>query len=141
MGSAAALAQTVNGNEFQTSQSGKAVAGVVQMCINGSNIAVPCGSASSPILTTQTGSANIATGQVTVGTTATLVMAARAGRISGKVTDLGTTDIYCGPSGVTTATGDLLAGVKGGAITIQTGAAIYCVVATGTQPVSFMESF
>lgn len=136
-----AYAQTVTGNEFQTGQSGKLASGVVNMCINGSSIAVPCGSSANPVLTSQSGSANIATGQVTVGTTATLVVAARSGRISVKVTDLGTVDLYCGTATVATTTGDLLAGVKGGSITIPTGAAVYCVVGTGTQAVSFMEAY
>jgi hypothetical protein len=134
-------AQVATGNEFQTTTSGKLVTGVVNMCVNGSNIAVPCGSSSSPVLTSTSGSANIATGQVTVGTTATQIVPARSGRISVKTTDLGTTDLFCGAAGVTTATGDLLAGVKGGSITVPTGAAFYCVVATGTQAVSFMESY
>jgi hypothetical protein len=108
MGSSFAVAQVATGNEFQTSTSGKLVTGVVNMCVNGSNIAVPCGSSSAPVLTSTSGSANIATGQVTVGTTATQIVPARSGRISVKTTDLGTTDLFCGAAGVTTATGDLL---------------------------------
>lgn len=40
-----AIAQTPNvtGNTFQTGQAGKTVQGVVDMCVNGSNVAVPCG--------------------------------------------------------------------------------------------------
>jgi hypothetical protein len=43
MGAGFGSAQTVTGNEFQTQQTGKAVPGVVQMCINASNVADPCG--------------------------------------------------------------------------------------------------
>ena len=41
---AAAFAQTPNitGNEFQTQQAGKTVVGIVGMCVNASNVAVPC---------------------------------------------------------------------------------------------------
>lgn len=133
-----AYAQQITGNEFQTGTTGKLVSGVVSMCVNGSNLAVPCSSSTS---TVPAGTANIATGQATVASTATLVVAARLGRASVKITDLGTTDIFCGAAGVTTATGDLLAGVKGGSITIPTSAAVYCVDATGTQAVSYMEAY
>jgi len=46
-----------------------------------------------------------------------------------------------GGGGVTTGTGQLLPGVKGASLTIPTTAAIYGVVATGTQTVCALETF
>ncbi len=86
------------------------------------------------------GSANLATGQVNVGTSATLVATARAGRNKIKVTMLGAVDAYCGAAGVTSATGDLLLGTKGASVTIETAGAVYCVAAS-TVAVSFMETY
>lgn len=56
--SAAAVAQTPNitGNTFQTQQAGKTVQGMVGMCIDASNNAVPCGSGGTGAATTITGS-------------------------------------------------------------------------------------
>lgn len=85
--------------------------------------------------------AGLASGQVTAGTTATQIVAKRDGRLSVKITNLGTVDAFCGPSGVTTTTGDLLVGTKGAAVTIPTTGAVFCVVGTGTQALSFMEVF
>jgi hypothetical protein len=134
-------AQTITGPEFQTQQTGKTVVGTVMMCISGGNLAVPCGSSAPIAVTTTTSSSTIATNQVTIGTTATQVVPVRSGRSAVKITNLGTVDIFCGAAGVTTTTGDLLAGVKGGALTIPSGAAVFCVVATGTQAISFMETY
>lgn len=86
------------------------------------------------------GSGTIATAQVSVGTTSTQVVAARAGRGSVKITNLGTTDVFIGVTGVTTTTGDILPGTKGASITIPTNAAVFAVAATA-QTVSVMEVF
>ena len=86
---------------------------------------------------------NIATNQILVGTTAggTLIAAARIGRNAVTITNLGTTDVYIGASGVTTGTGALLVGTKGASITIPTSAALYGIVGAGTQAVSFVDTF
>jgi len=60
----------------------------------------------------ETGSTNFATGQISVGTTATLIAASRAGRSAISVVNVGTTDTYIG--------GVLLLGVKGSAVTTET---------------------
>ena len=89
------------------------------------------------------GGGTIATGQVSVATTAggTLICAARATRRSITIVNLGTTDVYIGASGLTTSTGLLLLGAKGAAITLETAAEIYGIVGSGTQSVSYIEEY
>lgn len=84
---------------------------------------------------------SLATNQATIATTATQIAAARSGRGSITITNLGTTDVFIGLAGVTTATGLLLAGVKGTAITVHYNGAIYGIVGTGTQAVSYAETY
>jgi hypothetical protein len=84
---------------------------------------------------------SIATAQATVGTTATQIVAARAGRGSVRIVNHGTTDVFIGAAGVTTTTGTLLQGVIGYSVTIDGGAAVFGIVATGTQVVSALEAF
>jgi hypothetical protein len=75
------------------------------------------------------GGSSITTGQVSVGTTATLVAAASA-RQSIDVTVDGAVKCYLGPAGVTTATGFPLQAVAGASKTIPSSAAIYAVCAS-----------
>ncbi len=82
----------------------------------------------------------IATGQVSVGTSSTLVVAARTGRTSVTITMLGGVDAYLGVTGVTTSTGTLLLGAKGASFTLNTSAAVYGVAAS-TVSVSYEEEF
>jgi hypothetical protein len=84
---------------------------------------------------------NFATAQVTVAATATLIVAARAGRDTVIIENAGTTAVYIGGSGVTTATGMLLPGVLGASIAIETTAAVYGITASGTQAVTIIENF
>ena len=106
-------------------------------------VPTPTGSQGSPfyVNTTQLGAASIASGQATATTSAAIIVPARAGRISVTIENLGTTDTFLGAAGITTATGMLLVGTKGSAVTIYTQAAVYGIVATGTQAVSFLETF
>lgn len=92
-------------------------------------------------LNTSRAGASIANGQVSVTTSSTQVVAARATRKAVRITNLGTTDVFIGVTGVTTTTGDLLVGTKGASVTIFTSAAVFAVVGTGTQSVSFMEEY
>lgn len=85
--------------------------------------------------------ASIAVGQVSVAVTATLIVAARAARRGVTVMNEGATDVRIGDSGVTTATGLLLFGQKGSGVIIDGGAAIYGIVASGTQSVSYLEAY
>lgn len=87
------------------------------------------------------GSSTIATSQVSVATTSTQVVAARALRGSVKITNLGTTDVFIGVTGVTTTTGDLLPGTKGASITVPTNAAVFAVASGAAQTVSVMEVY
>lgn len=87
------------------------------------------------------GSGTIATAQVSVATTSTQVVAARTNRGSVKITNLGTTDVFIGVTGVTTTTGDLLPGTKGASITIPTNAAVFAVASGAAQNVSVMEVY
>lgn len=84
------------------------------------------------------------TNQVTVGTGATLILAAvsSGGPVNARrvvtVTNLGTVDVYLGAAGVTTGTGDLLVGIKGASKTMYTNGAIYGI-AGSSQAVSYSE--
>lgn len=100
----------------------------------GGNITLPAPGTS--IGTTQT-----ATTQATVGTTATPVVASRAGRGLVTIVNTSTTDVYIGGAGVTTATGSLLPGTKGASLTLPSGAAFYGVVGTGTAVVTVLETY
>lgn len=87
------------------------------------------------------GAPSIAHNQVSVGTSATAIVAARARRRSVTIVNHGTTDVYVGGTGVTTGNGVLLPGTKGAAITIETTAAVSAVVGSGTQTVSYFEEY
>lgn len=87
------------------------------------------------------GGGSIATAQVSLTATAVQVAAARAGRLAITITVAGTAvDTFCGPSGVTVSTGDLLVGTKGAAKTYSTSAAVFCVTGT-TGTVTVAETF
>lgn len=116
--------------------------GVIVNCWNGSAY-VPCQqSPTTPGMSVQQlGAGAVATGQVSVGTSATQIVAARAGRRNVCVTNTGTTVVYLGAGAVTTATGDYLTGVAGTKACYDTQAAIFGVVGTGTQAVSYVENY
>lgn len=86
------------------------------------------------------GSAAIATGQVLVGTTATLIAAART--LRQRITVTVTTAVGCafGNSGVTLTTGYPLAAVAGASDTTDTTAALYGVCAS-TATVGYKEIY
>lgn len=90
--------------------------------------------------TIQTGGSTVAAGQVSVGTSSTQIVGVRAGRKYVIITQLGTNDVYLGPTGVTTGTGDLLVGAKGSKTVVATDAAVYGV-AGSTQSVSYLEVY
>ena len=92
------------------------------------------------------GAANIATGQISVGSTATLIAAARTGapgtgRVDITIVNWSTVDVFLGGSGVTTSNGMKLPGVLGASITITVTSAIYGIVATGTESISYIETY
>lgn len=87
------------------------------------------------------GGSSIATGQITVASTATLISAQRTDRKGIVVINNGTSDVFVGSSGVTTSNGLLLLGVKGASIVMETTAAVYGIVASGTSNVTYMEIY
>lgn len=86
-------------------------------------------------------SSALAAGQVTLGTTATLIAAARAGRTKITITSTAATVFYVGGSGVTAANGFYVAAAAGASVTLDTAAAVYGVVAAGTLLVAFIETY
>lgn len=80
----------------------------------------------------------IATGQVSVGASATQILPARQGRRSALVVPLGSTDVFIGDNSITPSTGCKL---PSAGLVVTTEAALYGVVASGSLTVSFMELF
>lgn len=117
--------------------SNASLAGVLELY----NFALPIGSPYGQQYVFDVGGASIASGQVSVGTSATQIVAARAMRKEVVIVNTSTTIVYLGASGVTTGTGLYLAGVAGQLIKLRTAAAVYGIVATGTETVSFMEEY
>lgn len=82
------------------------------------------------------------TGQVSVTSTAVQIVPANPARSAVTIINNGTTAVYIGASsGVTTATGAELVGTAGMQITLPTTAAVYGIVASTAQVVSFIELF
>lgn len=93
------------------------------------------------LVTKDQGASTIANGQVTVASTSTEIVPARSGRRAVVIINLGATDVYLGTTGVTTSTGLYLMGTAGASVQIPTSAAVYGVVGSGTQAVSYMEVY
>jgi type II secretory pathway component PulC len=88
------------------------------------------------------GTGNLAAAPVTVGATATLIAAARAGRQTVTVTNEGTTAIrYSSNASMTSAQGALLPGVLGASVTLNFQGALYGITASGSQQVSVSELY
>lgn len=104
--------------------------------VNGTSTAT----AANPVPTATYGAASLATNQVTVGTSATQIVPARAGRMAVTITMVGAGDIFVGGPAVTVANGALLLGTKGSSITIPTQAAVSGIGAVA-QAVSVLETF
>lgn len=127
----------VNPNNVDVTQPTAAADGSTRLAgADGTSVAT----ASNPAPTRDYGSASIATSQVAVGTTATQIVAARAGRLAVTVTMLGAGDLFLGTASVTTANGTLLLGTKGSSVTLPTQAAVFGIGAAG-QSVSVLETF
>lgn len=109
--------------------------------VSASGGASPAGTAADPSFSKPVGGSSINTNQITVGATATLIVAARAGRQSVSITTTAATVLYIGASGVTTTTGHYIAASAGATITVNTAAAVYGVVASGTLVVTFLENY
>lgn len=99
------------------------------------------GSGGNALMGTAPGANNIATGQVSVGATATQIAPVRQGRQSVTIYQTGTTQVYVGAKGVTTTTGAPLGTTAGNPITIPGGAPVYGIVTTGTDAVAYIEAY
>lgn len=78
------------------------------------------------------------TGQVSVGTTPTLIAASNGLRYALLITNISSTvTVYIGNSAVTASNGQVLG--PGQSLTIPVVGPVYGVVASGTQTVSFIE--
>ena len=84
---------------------------------------------------------NFATGQVSVADTATQIVPARRDREGVMIVQHGTTAVFLGDSGVTTTTGVRLTGTAGAFVVLPTTRAVYGIVASGTQTVSYAEIY
>ncbi len=95
------------------------------------------------VTTVEGAATTLATGQVTVNTTAggVLIAAARATRREIVVTNTGTVPVYLGNSGVTTTTGHLLPGIKGASVSLRWTGALYGKTASGSQVVTYAEEY
>lgn len=112
--------------------------------INNNGPAIPGNS--SPVTPSNigVGAASIATNQASVGTSATLIVAARTGvagtgRVSVTIYNNGSSMVYLGGPGVTTSTGIHLA--PGAAASSNTTAAFYGVAAVASQQVGVLETY
>lgn len=85
-------------------------------------------------------SASMATSQVTVTGSATLIMAARAGRNSATIINNSTTPVYIGNVGVTTGNGVKIAGQDGASLTLPFSGAIYGI-SGGSAAISAVETY
>ncbi len=93
------------------------------------------------VVATEPSAWSIATGQVEVGTSATLIVGARPGRNKLRIVNHATlTDVFIGAAGVTVSTGVLIPAGKGQSLEIDGGAAVHGVAAAGVT-VSFIESY
>lgn len=90
-------------------------------------------------LRTKQAGSGFTAGQVSITTTATLIAAANNSRMRLLVTNLGTTTLYIGGSGVTSTTGHVLQGIAGYPMALRTTAAVYGITASGSQSISYLE--
>lgn len=94
-----------------------------------------------PIPTVGSQPSNIATGQFSCGTTAAQAVAARTGRRNVLLIQEGTTLVRIGASSVTPSTGAPLPGTAYSAMTIDGSAAVFCVTGSGSQTISYVETY
>jgi hypothetical protein len=101
--------------------------------------ALRCDSQGNQAVTTR-GSQQLATTQVSVGTTATLLAAARADRATIRITVTAANTCAIGNAGVTATTGYPLQPTAGVSIGIDTSAAVYAAC-SATTTVGVLEQF
>ena len=86
------------------------------------------------------GSASIATGQVSVTTSATKIVDAREGRNIIVLSSKSAVAFHVGASGVTSSNGLYVAAVAGASVTLDTADAVYAVGAANLT-ISYIEQF
>lgn len=94
------------------------------------------------LLVSPGGAPNLTTAQVTVTTSSTSVVAARALRRNVTITNItGTQQVYCSGTTATTGNGQLIPAVVGASWNVSTTAAINCIAVSSSQTVSTAETF
>lgn len=86
---------------------------------------------------TSTGGVLNATGQVSIGSSATLIIAANTRQGVLITNPSSTVTVYVGGSGVTTGNGQIIPPLQ--SITVPVVSALYGIVATSTQTISYLE--
>ena len=99
----------------------------------------PGTSQGSPIYSQSVNPANFAPGQVSVATTATQIVAARSGRVTVTVENLGTSTVWLGGSGVTTTSGFSVG--AGLSLTVSFTGALYGISASAAQSINEYETY
>lgn len=94
------------------------------------------------LLVSAGGAPNLLTAQVSVATSDTSVVAARALRRSVTIQQItGTQNVFCSNTTATTANGILLPAVIGASVTLNTTSAVRCIAVTGAQTVAVAETY
>lgn len=107
----------------------------------GQQAAVDC-DLNNNLLVSSGGAPNLTTAQVSVATSNTSVVAARALRRSVTITNItGTQQVFCSGTVATAGNGQLIPAIVGANWTVSTTAAINCIAITGAQTVSTAETF
>ena len=99
------------------------------------------GSRSGAIVNAPYGTEVLGTGQVSVTTSSTAIVAARVTRRSLIIQNHGTTDVFCMTGTATTGAGFRLKGTDGASISLPTADDVACIVASGSQTVSYAEVY
>lgn len=107
----------------------------------GQQAAVDC-DLNNNLLVSSGGAPNLAIAQVSVATSDTAVVAARALRRSVTIQQVtGTQNVFCNQTTATAANGVVLPAVVGASFTFNTTSAIRCIAITGAQTVAVAETF
>ena len=94
------------------------------------------------LLVSAGGAPNLAIVQVSIATSDTLAIAARALRRSVTIQQItGTQNVFCNQTTATAANGIVLPAVVGASITLNTTSAVRCIAITGAQTVAIAETY
>nr|WP_308815550.1 hypothetical protein [Sphingomonas sp. GV3] len=140
LAAALAPAPAVGQKSFPSAATGVRVGGSVALTCNASGVACQPASATSPLATRPTGGTAIATAQTSVGTTATLIAAARTGRQKVTISVGAANACVVGAAGVTAATGFALQPVAGASVTVDSAADVYAAC-SATTTISVLEQY